>query len=71
MTKEKKKKKVRLKINNILVLLCIVTSIFLIYEIGQLGPVEPGIRGIIVFILLSIDFIFFYYKKNLNSSLLL
>ncbi len=69
MTKEKKKKKVRLKINNILVLLCIVTSIFLIYEIGQLGPVEPGIRGIIVFILLSIDFIFFYYKKNLKKFL--
>lgn len=66
MTKIKKKKKVRLKLNNIFVLLSIITSLFLIYQISKLGPIEPFIRGIVILILLCIDFIFFYYKKNLK-----
>ncbi len=66
MTKKKKKKKLKLKLNNIFVLLSIITSLFLIYQISKLGPIEPMMRGIIALILLTIDFIFFYYKKNLK-----
>ena len=66
MTKKKKKKKLKLKLNNIFVLLSIVTSLFLIYQISKLGPIEPMMRGMIALILLTIDFIFFYYKKNLK-----
>ncbi len=71
MTKVKKKKKLKLKLNNIFVLLSIITSLLLIYQISQLGPIEPVIRGIVVLILLTIDFIFFYYKKNLKRFLAL
>lgn len=66
-TKMKKKKKMKLKFNNIFVLLSIVTSLILIYQISKLGPIEPVIRGIITLILLIIDFLFFYYKKNLKK----
>lgn len=66
MKKTKRKKKRKLKLNNIAVLLCIVASLFLIYRIGQLGPIEPVVRLIIVILLLGIDFLFFYYKKNLK-----
>lgn len=64
--KKKKKKKLKLKLNNIFVLLSIITSLLLIYRISKLGPIEPTMRGIVVLILLTIDFIFFYYKKNLK-----
>ncbi len=67
MTKVKKKKRLKLKLNNIFVLLSIITSLFLIYQISQLGPIEPLIRGVLVLILLCVDFIFFYYKKNLKK----
>jgi len=64
--KKKKKKKLKLKLNNIFVLLSIITSLLLIYQISKLGPIEPFMRGVVVLILLTIDFIFFYYKKNLK-----
>ena len=67
MKKTKKKKKCKLKLNNLLILLSIITSGFLIYRISQLGPIEPFIRFTVVLLLLGIDFLFFYYKKSLKK----
>lgn len=66
MTKVKKKKK--LKLNNLLVLLCIISSLYLIYRIYQFGPIEPTIRYIIIGIILLIDFIFFYKKQKIKGK---
>ncbi len=69
MTKVKKKKK--LKLNNLLVLLCIISSLYLIYRIYQFGPIEPTIRYIIIGIILLIDFIFFYKKQKIKGKKLI
>lgn len=69
MTKVKKKKKI--KLNNLLVLLCIISSLYLIYRIYQFGPIEPAIRYIIIGIILLIDFIFFYKKQKIKGKKLI
>lgn len=69
MTKVKKKKKI--KLNNLLVLLCIISSLYLIYRIYQFGPIEPTIRYIIIGIILLIDFIFFYKKQKIKGKRLI
>lgn len=69
MTKVKKKKK--FKLNNLLVLLCIISSLYLIYRIYQFGPIEPTIRYIIIGIILLIDFIFFYKKQKIKGKKLI
>lgn len=44
----KKKKHLKLKYNNILIVISILTSIFFIYNILLLGPIEPLIRYILI-----------------------
>ena len=59
-----KKKKTNLKINNILILLVLFSSIYFIYHILLLGPIEPLIRYIIVFIIIIFNILFFIFKKD-------
>ncbi|MDD6224230.1 MAG: LCP family protein [bacterium] len=69
MTKVKKiKKKTSFKINNFLILLCLISSIYLIYRILQLGPIEPVIRYIVIGIILVINFFFFQMKQKLKKE---
>lgn len=62
--KKNKKKKKTLKINNLLKILVLISSIFLIYHISLLGPIEPIIRYIIIGIIIIINIIFFLIKKK-------
>ena len=63
MTK-KNKKRVNLKINNILILLAVISSVFLIYNILLLGPIEAMIRYIIIGVIILINIFFFTIKKK-------
>lgn len=65
----KRKRKRKYKINNILIILVLISSLFLIYHILLLGPIEANIRFIIIGIILLINFIFFWIKKKKNSNL--
>lgn len=63
--KKKKKRIIKLKYGNILILLSIFASIFLIYNILLLGPIEPIIRYIIIIIIIVING--FIFKSNLKN----
>lgn len=65
MAKSTKKK---FKINRVLSLLTIISSIYLIYNILLLGPIEPLIRYILIGIITIINIILliFSYKKGSN-----
>lgn len=65
---KKTKKKKTLKINNLLILLVLVSSLFLIYHILLLGPIEPMIRYIIIGIIILINFLFFKFKRNKSKK---
>ncbi|MDD3241670.1 MAG: LCP family protein [Bacilli bacterium] len=58
----KRRKKTKINICSILTLISLGASIFLIYNILLLGPIEKMIRYIIVGIIILIDI--FIYKKN-------
>lgn len=62
--KKNKKKKKTLKINNLLKILVLISSIFLIYHISLLGPIEPIVRYIIIGIIIIINIIFLLIKKK-------
>lgn len=64
-----KKKNKKLKVNNLLILLVLVSSIFLIYNILLLGPIEPVIRYIIIGIIIIINFIFFRLKQTKTKKI--
>lgn len=64
-----KKKKVKFKLNNFLILLCILSSIYLTYYILELGPIEPLIRYIIIGVIILINILFFKKKKKINKKL--
>ena len=57
-----KGKKLKPKYNIFVSFITILTSIFLIYQILLLGPIEPIIRYIIIFIIIGFDLIIF--KKS-------
>ena len=64
MSVKKRKNKKTLKFNNILILLVLISSCFLIYHILLLGPIEPLIRYIFIGIIVLINFIFFIKKQK-------
>lgn len=59
-----KSKKRNIKFNNILILLVLLSSFFLIYHILLLGPIESTIRNLIIVGILFINILFFLLKKN-------
>jgi len=65
------KKKTTFKFNNFLILLCLISSIYLIYRIFQLGPIEPVIRYIVIGIIILINFFFFNKKRKMNKRIAL
>lgn len=65
----KKKKKNTLKFNNVLILLVLISSLFLIYHILLLGPIEPVIRYIIIGIIILINFVFFILKQKKSRKI--
>lgn len=58
------KKNKNFKVNNLLILLVLISSMFLIYHILLLGPIEPLIRYIIIGIIILLNFIFFTIKRK-------
>ena len=64
-----KKKTKSTKLNNILIILVLISSIFLIYNILLLGPIEKTIRYIIIGIILFINFLFFKTKQTKNQNI--
>lgn len=62
--KAKVKSKTKLKFNNLLILLVLISSSFLIYHILLLGPIEATIRHIIIGGILSINILFFLFKQK-------
>ena len=63
------KKKVRkVKINNFLIILTLLSSLVLIYNILLFGPIEKTIRYIIIGIILLINFFFFKKKKDKKQA---
>ena len=65
---KKRKKKKSLKINNLLILLCFISSFYLGYRIFQLGPIEPLLRFIIIIIIILINLFFFYKKGKIKKK---
>lgn len=63
-----KKKKTTFKYNNFLILLCFISSIYLIYRIYQLGPIEPTIRCIIIICIILVNLLFFYRKSKVKRK---
>ena len=55
----RKKKAKQIKFNNFLIILVLISSIFLIYNIMLLGPIEKTIRSIIIGIIIFINILFF------------
>ncbi len=68
MSKKTKKKKT-LKLNNVLILLVLISSIFLIYHILLLGPIEPMIRYCMIGGIIFINFLFFLLKRKKKKSI--
>lgn len=63
-----KRKKKKTGFDKLLLILVLLSSIFLIYNILLLGPIEVNIRYIIIGIILFIDIIFLYIKNSKKSS---
>lgn len=68
-----KKKKTTIKFNNILILLVLISSGFLIYHILLLGPIEATIRYLMIGFIILVNILFFLFKqkKSKNIALLL
>lgn len=65
---KKKKKKTTFKVNNFLILLCFISSGYLIYRIFQLGPIEPILRYILIGLIILINLFFFYRKGKVKKK---
>ena len=65
----KRKKKTGIKINNILILLVLISSLTVIYHILLLGPIEKEIRFILIGIIIFINFIFFIIKSKKSKNI--
>lgn len=68
---KKVKKKTTIKFNNFLILGCLISSIYLIYRIFQLGPIEPTIRYIIIGVIILINYFFFRRKSKSRKNIAL
>lgn len=66
--KAKGKKKTKLKLNNLLILLVLISSCFLIYHILLLGPIEATIRHIIIGGIIFINILFFFFKQKKSKN---
>ena len=64
---KKQKKKTKIKYRSVLTLIAVLASLFLIYHILLLGPIEPVLRYIAIAIILLIDF-YFIRKNNSNKN---
>jgi len=62
----KKKNKKKLRINNTLIILSLLASIYLIYNILLLDGIETFIRIILIIILIIIDL--YFYRKNIRKK---
>ena len=60
-----KKKKTTIKFNNILILLVLISSGFLIYHILLLGPIEATIRYLIIGFIILVN-ILYLNRRNLK-----
>ena len=67
MTKKRKRKN-KCKYNNLLILLVLISSLFLIYHILLLGPIEKNIRYIFIGIIIFVNFLFFSIKKKKSNN---
>ncbi len=65
----RKKKAKQMKFNNLLIILVLISSIFLIYNIMLLGPIEKTIRSIIIGIIIFINILFFTKKKKKKQTI--
>ena len=65
----RKKSKKTAKYNNLLILLVLISSIFLIYHIQLLGPIEQKIRYIIIGVIVIINIIFFSIKQKKKKNI--
>jgi len=63
-----KQKKIKPKYNIFMALFAILASIFLIYQILLLGPIEPLIRYIVIFIIVLVDFSIFKRSCSKNKK---
>ena len=62
MKKKRRKKKNKLKITNILILLSLLASLYLIYNILLLKNVENAIRIFLIILIIGINF--YFYNRN-------
>lgn len=62
MANRNRKKKIKLKYSNLITLIALLSSIFLIYHILLLGPVEPLIRYMIIVMIIVTNL--FFISKN-------
>ena len=65
----RKKTKNKVNFNNLLILLVLISSGFLIYHILLLGPIEPRIRYIIIGVIVFINIVFFAVKQNKKKKI--
>lgn len=63
------KTKSTFRFNNLLILLVLISSCFLIYHILLLGPIEPLIRYIIIGIIILVNFFFFIFKQKKSKKI--
>lgn len=67
--KAKKRKKTKIKLNNLFILLVLISSGFLIYHILLLGPIEASIRHAIIGGIIFINILFFLFKQKKSKSI--
>ena len=65
----RKRKKRKIKFNNLLILLVLLSSLFLIYHILLLGPIETRIRYIIIGFIILVNIIFFLIKQKKDKAI--
>lgn len=66
--RKKNRKKMKLKYANIITLIAILTSAYLIYNILLLGPIEPIIRYIIIGFIIIIDLFLLGKNKKIKNQ---
>ena len=65
----RKRRKKKIKFNNLLILFVLLSSCFLIYHILLLGNIETQIRYIIIGFIILVNIIFFLVKQNKNKNI--
>ena len=65
----RKRRKKKIKFNNLLILLVLLSSCFLIYNILLFGNIETQIRYIIIGFIILVNIIFFLIKQKKNKTI--